>query len=145
MEELDKGAGQIFQSAEAFRQMICKYVIANHFNYRFERNCRQRNVVRCDASDCPFYICVRGAKNTQLTSLKEFRGQHKHSVGSSVRWLYGKDNILHMQRCSKCSEVGHTRRTCRNPYGDFDATYEGDVVQVKDLFDDLYVVRASWT
>jgi len=42
--KLIRGEGQIFQSAEAFWQMICKYAIANHFNYRFERNCRQRIV-----------------------------------------------------------------------------------------------------
>jgi len=58
---------------------------------------------------------------------------------------YGKDNVLRMRRCSKCSEVGHTRRTCRNSYGDFDATYEGDVVQVEDLFDDSYAAGASQT
>ena len=39
--------GQLFQSAEVFRQMICQFAIANHFNYRFERNSKQRIVVRC--------------------------------------------------------------------------------------------------
>ncbi|KAJ8421275.1 hypothetical protein Cgig2_026806 [Carnegiea gigantea] len=39
------------------------------------------------------------------------------------------------QRCSKCSEVGHTRRTYRNLRVDFDANYEGDVVEVEDLLD----------
>ena len=34
MKKLMSGKGQIFQSAEAFRQMICKYAIVNHFNYR---------------------------------------------------------------------------------------------------------------
>ncbi|KAJ8429410.1 LOW QUALITY PROTEIN: hypothetical protein Cgig2_025597 [Carnegiea gigantea] len=37
------------------------------------------------------------------------------------------------QRCSKYGEVGHTRRTCRNPHADFEASYEGNVVEVKDL------------
>jgi len=31
-------------------------------------------------------------------------------------------------RCSKCSEVGHMRRTYRNPYPNFDASYEGDIL-----------------
>ena len=60
-----RGVGQIFQSAEAFRQMICQFAIANHFTYRFDRNCKQRIVVRCQASECPFYICVRGGGRTQ--------------------------------------------------------------------------------
>ncbi|KAJ8428661.1 hypothetical protein Cgig2_006282 [Carnegiea gigantea] len=30
------------------------------------------------------------------------------------------------RRCSKCGEVGHTRRTCLNPRADFDASYEGN-------------------
>jgi len=62
--KLIKEEGHIFQSVEAFRQMICKYAIANNFNYRFERNCRQRIMIRCDVADCPFNICVRGGKNT---------------------------------------------------------------------------------
>ncbi|KAJ8447988.1 LOW QUALITY PROTEIN: hypothetical protein Cgig2_028864 [Carnegiea gigantea] len=39
------------------------------------------------------------------------------------------------QRFSKCSEVGHTRRTCRNPRADFNANYKGNVVEVEDLLD----------
>ena len=39
----------------------------------------------------------------------------------------------------KCGEVGHTRRTCRNPRADFDASYEGDIVEVEALLDGSYV------
>ena len=46
-------------------------------------------------------------------------------------------------RCSKCSEIGHTMRTCRNPRVDFDASYEGDVVQNEDLLDGSYVIGTS--
>lgn len=73
--------GQIFQSTKTCRQTICKYITANNFNYRFERNCKERIVVRCDASECPFYVCVRGGKNTEAMWVKDFRGHHKHSVG----------------------------------------------------------------
>jgi len=79
--KLIRGEGQIFQSTEAFWKIICKFTIANHFNYLFERNCKQRIVVRCNASDCPLYMCVRGGKNTQVMSIKDFVGQHKHNVG----------------------------------------------------------------
>jgi len=41
-------------------------------------------------------------------------------------------------RCSKYSEVGHTRHKCHNPRADFDASYEGDVADIEDLFDGLY-------
>lgn len=43
------------------------------------------------------------------------------------------------RKCSKCSELGHTRRTCRNPRADLDASYVGDVVQVEDLLEPGYV------
>jgi len=45
----------------------------------------------------------------------------------------------------KCNEVGHMRHTCRNPCADFDASYEGDVVDVEDLLDGSYVPSASRT
>lgn len=60
--------------------MICKYAIANHFNYPYERNCKKQIVPPYDIADCPFYICVRGRKNTQVMSLKDFTGKHVHSV-----------------------------------------------------------------
>ncbi|KAJ8428797.1 hypothetical protein Cgig2_012247 [Carnegiea gigantea] len=47
------------------------------------------------------------------------------------------------RRCSKCSKVGHTRRTCRNPRADFDANYEVDVVEVEDLLDGSYIPKFS--
>ena len=48
--------------------------IANQFNNRFERNSKQKIIVKCDVTDCPFYICARVSKNTQMMSLKEFKG-----------------------------------------------------------------------
>ncbi|KAJ8420745.1 hypothetical protein Cgig2_019813 [Carnegiea gigantea] len=33
------------------------------------------------------------------------------------------------RRCSRSDEVGHMRRTCCNPYADFDASYKGDLRQ----------------
>ena len=76
-----QGEGQIFQSVDGFRQMIFQFAIVNHFNYRFERNCKQRIVVKCQATECPFYMCVRGGKNTNVMYLKDYNGHHKHSVG----------------------------------------------------------------
>jgi len=61
-----RGVGQVFQSAEVFREMICQFAIANHFSYMFERNCKHRIMVRCQATECPFYMCVRGGRRTQV-------------------------------------------------------------------------------
>ena len=84
--------GQIFQSAKALRQVMCKFAIANHFSYRFERNCKQRIMVRCDVSYCPFYLCVRGGKNAQVMCIKDFVGQYKHSVGELYQiGVWGED------------------------------------------------------
>jgi len=76
-----RGEGQIFQSTEAFWQMICQFVIANHFNYQFERKCKQRIVIKCQAKECHLYMCVRGGNNTDVMYLKEYNGRHTHSVG----------------------------------------------------------------
>jgi len=89
-----RGVGQIFQSAEAFRQMICQFAIANHFTYRFDRYCKQRIVVRCQPSECPFYICVRGGKNTKVMYLKDYNGHHKHSVGEMCQMgVWGRRRV----------------------------------------------------
>ena len=45
------------------------------------------------------------------------------------------------QRCFKWREVGHIRRTCHNLRADFNASYEGEVVNVEDLFDGSYTAR----
>jgi len=37
-------------------------------------------------------------------------------------------------------EVGHMRRAYCNSRADFDANYEGDVVEVEDLLDGSYVL-----
>ncbi|KAJ8446954.1 hypothetical protein Cgig2_006582 [Carnegiea gigantea] len=47
------------------------------------------------------------------------------------------------QRCSKCGEGGHTRRTYRNPRANFDANYKGDIVEVEALLDGSYVPAVS--
>ena len=51
-----------------------------------------------------------------------------------------------VRRCSKCGEVGHTRRTCCNSWTDFHASYEGDFVENEDLLDGSYVAgkRSIW-
>ena len=41
------GEGQRFPSADAFRYSIWKYATGHRFDYRLERNCRQRIVVTC--------------------------------------------------------------------------------------------------
>jgi len=76
-----RGVEQIFHLAEVFREMISQFAIANQFSYRLERNSKQRIVVRCKATECPFYMCVRGGKNTTVMWLKDYNGQHKHNVG----------------------------------------------------------------
>jgi len=74
--------------------MICRYAIANHFSYLYEQNCKQRIVVQCDAVGCPFYICVKGEKNTQVMSLKDFKGKYVHSVGEqSQMGIWGKRRV----------------------------------------------------
>ncbi|KAJ8436478.1 hypothetical protein Cgig2_000463 [Carnegiea gigantea] len=55
--------------------------------------------------------------------------------------LMGDSRGIKSRRCSKCSEGGHTRRTCRNLRADFDANYEGDAVEVEDLLDEFSAIH----
>jgi len=45
----------------------------------------QRIVVRCDTIDYPFYISIRGTKNTFVMLLKDFKGLHNTVLGRYVR------------------------------------------------------------
>ena len=38
-------------------------------------------MVKCRGRGCPFFICVRGHLKVDGMTVKEFRGDHKHSVG----------------------------------------------------------------
>jgi len=42
-----RGKGHRFGSADAFRYGIWKYAIAHQFDYKLQRNCKQRIVVKC--------------------------------------------------------------------------------------------------
>jgi len=79
------GKGQKFQSADAFRYSIWKYAIAHKFDYKLARNCKQRIVVKCKATRCDFFICVRGNLKVEGMVVKEFRGVNKHSVGDGCQ------------------------------------------------------------
>ena len=80
-----KGKGQLFSSADTFRYTIWKYAIANKFDYYFERNCLQRIVVKCTAQGCPFHICLRGHRNMDGMIVKDFVGEHVHSIGEQCK------------------------------------------------------------
>ena len=75
------GKGQKVSSPDAFRCSIWKYAIAHQFDYRLEKNCKQHTVVKCRGRGCPFFICVRGHLKVDGMTVKEFSGDHKHSVG----------------------------------------------------------------
>jgi len=60
------------------------------------------------------------------------------------KWRESQTQDKKVQRCSKCSEVGHTSRTCCNPRAHFDASYKGDVVHIEDLFDGSYAAGVGW-
>jgi len=51
----------------------------------FEENCKQQIVVKCKATGCDFFICVRGNVKFEGMVVKKFKGQHKHSVGDECQ------------------------------------------------------------
>ena len=38
-------------------------------------------MVRCSAEECPFYMCIRGHRKMDGMIVKDFTGEHVHSVG----------------------------------------------------------------
>jgi len=76
-----KGKGQLFASTTKAKISIWKYAIANIFEYKYVRNCRQRIAVKCIAKGCGFYICVRGHLKRSGLYVKEFVAEYVHSVG----------------------------------------------------------------
>ena len=62
-----------------------KYANVNQFNYFFKRNYKQRITVKCDTTNCLFYIFVSGGKNMEVLSLKDFSEQHKHNLGEQCQ------------------------------------------------------------
>jgi len=76
-----KGKGQVFAFAEAVRHSMWRYAIANRFEYKYARNYQQQIAVKCKVDACPFYICVRRKVKMDRMYVKEFVGQHVHSVG----------------------------------------------------------------
>jgi len=59
------GKGQKFLSADAIRYNIWKYAIAHQFEYKLDRNAKQRIMVKCKTKWCDFYIhmCKRATES----------------------------------------------------------------------------------
>ncbi|KAJ8438307.1 hypothetical protein Cgig2_018787 [Carnegiea gigantea] len=95
----------------------------------FIRQQRKRDCGWGDELDEDYNRCILPPKNGRHPGRPPLKRRESQTQDKKVR------------RCSKCGEVGHTRYTCRNPRADFNASYEGDVVEVEDLFDGSY---AAW-
>ena len=89
------------------------------------------DVVGGEELDDDYYRCILPSNN----------GRHLRRPPSKRTESQTQDKKV--RRCSKCGKVDHTRRTCCNPRVDFDATYEGNVVQIEDLLDPCYVAGIS--
>jgi len=42
-------------------------------------------VVKCKARECQFFICARGNRKAEGMVVKDFKAQHKHSVGDECQ------------------------------------------------------------
>ena len=89
-----RGKVQKFASTDAFRYYIWKYAIVHQFDYKLERNCKQRIVINCKGDECHFYICVRGHVKVDGMIVEDFRGKHKHSVGDQCKMREGRKRKL---------------------------------------------------
>ncbi|KAJ8443355.1 hypothetical protein Cgig2_015836 [Carnegiea gigantea] len=70
------------------------------------------------------------AKTGRVVGGDEFDDDYDHCILPPTNGRQPCRPPSKRRECSKCGEVGHTRRTSRNPRADFDANYEGDVVEV---------------
>jgi len=80
-------------------------------------------VVGGDELNDDYSCCILPSCNGQQSKRPPSKHRESQTKGTTSRM------------CSKCGEVGHTRRTYRNPSGDFNSNYKGDVVPMEDLLD----------
>ena len=45
--------------------------------------------MKCKARGCPFFMCVIGHLKVDGLTVKDFRGEHKHSVGDACEMEKG--------------------------------------------------------
>ena len=77
-----KRKGHLFVFASEVKISIWKYAIANRFEYKYVRSCRQRIAMKCIIEGCGFYIYMRGHLKRGGMYIKEFVAGHVHSVGA---------------------------------------------------------------
>ena len=68
-----RGKGQRFTSADAFRYSMWKYAIAHQFDYKLQRNCKQRIVVKYKIDGCRFRMC-KGSCESGGDDSERFQG-----------------------------------------------------------------------
>ncbi|KAK6942929.1 MULE transposase domain [Dillenia turbinata] len=73
------GAGQKFDSAEAFRMALCKYAFAKRFNYKFVRNHHTQMSVVCAVDGCCWKLTAYSSgKGSSSLTIRKFVDSHNH-------------------------------------------------------------------
>ena len=72
-------------------------MIEHQFDYKLQRNCKQRIVVKYKVRGCPFHITARGNVKAERMVVKDFCGEHRHSVGDQCRMGEGGKRKLRVK------------------------------------------------
>ncbi|XP_042478455.1 uncharacterized protein LOC122059620 isoform X2 [Macadamia integrifolia] len=73
-----EGVGQIFDSADAFRDELNKYSIACGFGYKYMRNASVRMIAQCEVDGCPWIIAASMLGKTGKVRVYKYERAHNH-------------------------------------------------------------------
>ncbi|XP_028784272.1 uncharacterized protein LOC114740315 [Neltuma alba] len=79
------GVGQYIPHAQAFREAVYRFSIAQKFATTYVRNSREKMNVRCKVEGCPWKICANAVgRDTLLLRVTTFVNEHIHSAQDNL-------------------------------------------------------------
>ncbi|XP_028804446.1 uncharacterized protein LOC114759441 [Neltuma alba] len=79
------GVGQYIPHAQAFREAVYRFSIAQKFATTYVRNSREKMSVRCKVEGCPWKICANAVgRDTLLLRVTTFVNEHIHSAQDNL-------------------------------------------------------------
>ncbi|XP_028788261.1 uncharacterized protein LOC114744241 [Neltuma alba] len=86
---VDYGVGQYIPHAQAFREAVYRFSIAQKFATTYVRNSREKMNVRCKVEGCPWKICANAVgRDTLLLRMTTFVNEHIHSAQDNLDVTY---------------------------------------------------------
>ncbi|XP_043696429.1 uncharacterized protein LOC122646868 [Telopea speciosissima] len=81
-EKTIEGVGQMFKSANDFRQLVAQFAIANGFCYQIKRSNKTRVIFGCTVERCNWLVKASHVKPSEIFRIYKYQGLHQHPPGS---------------------------------------------------------------